>query len=83
MSHSATIESLSAAVPARTDHRTPIGADVPGDIAWSALILNVSAEVRETGETIDGSQQVSLVWIKEADGVWRIIHEHLSGPVRK
>ena len=56
---------------------------VKDDIAWSALILNVSAEIRATGETIDGSQQVSLVWIKEADGVWRIIHEHLSGPVRK
>ena len=60
-----------------------INVHVRGDIAWSALILNVSAEVTETGETIEGSQQVSLVWVKEADGAWRIIHEHLSGPVRR
>ncbi len=60
-----------------------INVHVKGDIAWSALILNVSAESRDTGEKIDGSQQVSLVWIKETDGVWRIIHEHLSGPVRR
>ena len=56
---------------------------VMGDIAWSALVLDVSAEIKDTGETMKGSQQVSLVWKKEEDGIWRIIHEHLSGPVRQ
>lgn len=54
---------------------------VVGEVAWSRLILGVSAKNKATGEMIEGEQQVTLIWRKSDD--WRIVHEHLSGPVRR
>ena len=56
--------------------------EVSGDISWMGLLLSVTAEEIETGKPFSTEQQVSLVW-ENQDGVWRIIHEHLSGPIRK
>ncbi|MEM9289580.1 MAG: nuclear transport factor 2 family protein [Pseudomonadota bacterium] len=53
---------------------------VVGEVAWTRLILGVSAHNSATGEAIKGKQQVTLIWRKSDD--WRIVHEHLSGPVR-
>lgn len=55
--------------------------EVSGDISWMGLRLSVTAEEIETGNAFSTEQQVSLVW-ENQEGVWRIIHEHLSGPVR-
>ena len=55
--------------------------EVHGDIAWTALVLGVDAVLAGSGEPLKAEQQVTLVWGREADG-WRIVHEHLSGPVR-
>ncbi|MEM7568656.1 MAG: nuclear transport factor 2 family protein [Pseudomonadota bacterium] len=54
---------------------------VVGEVAWTRLILGVSADDTETGGRIEGEQQVTLIWRKSDD--WRIVHEHLSGPVRR
>ncbi|MEO0412776.1 MAG: nuclear transport factor 2 family protein [Pseudomonadota bacterium] len=54
---------------------------VVGEVAWTRLILGVSADDQETGERLEGAQQVTLIWRKSDD--WRIVHEHLSGPVRR
>ena len=56
--------------------------EVSGDISWMGLYLSVTAEDIETGNPFATEQQVSLVW-ENQNGVWRIIHEHLSGPIRK
>ena len=56
--------------------------EVSGDISWMGLLLSVTAEEIGTGKPFSTEQQVSLVW-ENQDGVWRIIHEHLSGPIRK
>ncbi|MEL7028443.1 MAG: nuclear transport factor 2 family protein [Pseudomonadota bacterium] len=53
---------------------------VSGDVAWTRLVLGVSALNSATGERLSGDQQVTLIWRKTDD--WRIVHEHLSGPVR-
>lgn len=54
---------------------------IVGEIAWTRLILGVTARNSQTGEMIEGEQQVTLIWRKSDD--WRIVHEHLSGPVRR
>lgn len=54
---------------------------VVGEVAWTRLILGVSAFDTQTSERLEGEQQVTLIWRKRDD--WRIVHEHLSGPVRR
>ena len=58
-----------------------ISLEVRGDVAWTGLRLAVSANEIETGRKLDTTQQVTLIWEKQG-GTWRIMHEHLSGPVR-
>ena len=53
---------------------------IMGDYAYTRLILGVTARNAQTGEKLEGDQQVTLIWRKTDD--WRILHEHLSGPVR-
>ena len=65
----------------RCELKEIISLEVRGDVAWTGLRLAVSAVEIETGKTFDTTQQVTLVWEKQG-GTWRIMHEHLSGPVR-
>lgn len=58
-----------------------ISLEVRGDVAWTGLRLAVNAVEIETGKKLDTTQQVTLIWEKQGD-TWRIVHEHLSGPVR-
>lgn len=58
-----------------------ISLEVRGDVAWTGLRLAVSAVETASGKLLDTTQQVTLIWERQ-DGTWRIIHEHLSGPVR-
>ena len=55
--------------------------EVRGGVAWTGLRLAVSAVEIETGKWLDTTQQVTLIWEIQGE-TWRIIHEHLSGPVR-
>ena len=66
----------------RCELKEIISLEVRGDVAWTGLRLAVSAVEIETGKTFDTTQQVTLVWEKQG-GTWRIMHEHLSGPVRR
>ena len=50
-------------------------------IAWSPREGTFSTVEIETGKTLDTTQQVTLIWERQG-GTWRIVHEHLSGPVR-
>ena len=55
--------------------------EVQGDLAWTALLLSVDAELDDGHQQLSAEQQVTLIWQRHEDG-WRIVHEHLSGPVR-
>ena len=55
--------------------------EVHGDIAWTALVLSIDAELADGSAPLQAEQQVTLIWQREPDG-WHIVHEHLSGPVR-
>lgn len=59
-----------------------VSLEVHGDIVWTGLLLGVTAEEVDTGKPLDAEQQVTLVWERQGDN-WIIIHEHLSGPVRR
>lgn len=51
-----------------------------GELAWSAL--NFWGEgVRANGERYQGSQHGTHVW-RKVDGTWKIVHEHLTAPIR-
>ena len=65
----------------RCELKEIISLEVRGDVAWTGLRLAVSANEIETGRKLDTTQQVTLIWEKQG-GTWRIMHEHLSGPVR-
>ncbi len=50
-----------------------------GEMAWSAI--NFWGQGRQSdGEVYRGSQHGTHVW-KKIDGAWRIVHEHLTGPI--
>ena len=55
--------------------------EVRAGVAWTGLRLAVSAVEIETGKRLDTTQQVTLIWERQGE-TWRVIHEHLSGPVR-
>ena len=56
--------------------------EVQGDFSWMGLCLSVKAEEIDSGKVLEAEQQVSLV-LQRQQGVWRIVHEHLSGPIRR
>ena len=50
-----------------------------GDTGW----MSVSADWHGTtrgGEAFHKEMRLTLIWLREADGVWRITHEHGSSP---
>lgn len=51
---------------------------VAGDMAWSSV--NLYGEGMEDGEKYLGSEHCTHVW-RKIDGQWRIVHEHVSGPI--
>eukprot|EP00730_Choanoeca_flexa_P005380 TRINITY_DN11932_c0_g3_i1.p1 TRINITY_DN11932_c0_g3~~TRINITY_DN11932_c0_g3_i1.p1 ORF type:complete len:170 (+),score=38.34 TRINITY_DN11932_c0_g3_i1:225-734(+) len=53
--------------------------EVTGDMAWSAMNF-WGQGFREDGEHYEGSQHGTHSW-KRVDGRWRILHEHLTGPI--
>lgn len=53
--------------------------ETSGRLGWSAIELWFTA--RRDGRPFDGSQYGTHVW-RKADGRWRIVHEHMTGPVK-
>ncbi|QFS52518.1 YybH family protein [Nostoc sphaeroides] len=51
---------------------------VAGDMAWSSV--NLYGEGILDGENYLGSEHCTHVW-RKIDGQWRIVHEHVSGPI--
>ena len=49
-----------------------------GDLAWSAVSFWFDA--KENGEPFSSSQHATHVW-RLIDGKWRIVHEHIMGPI--
>lgn len=54
--------------------------NVSGDMAWSAF--NFWMRGFPGGKEVYTSQHATHVW-RKADGKWRIVHEHLNGPIRE
>jgi ketosteroid isomerase-like protein len=52
--------------------------EVDGDIAWSAI--NWWGKITKHGKTTYTSQHGTHGW-RRIDGEWRIMHEHLTGPI--
>lgn len=57
-----------------------VSQEIYGDSAWTGLIFRTQF-VQETGEPVDMLIQTTLVW-RKFNGKWKIVHEHLSDPVR-
>lgn len=52
---------------------------VSGDLAWSGITFRFHAKNR--GKDFYSSQHGTHIW-RRADGKWRIIHEHMTAPVK-
>lgn len=50
------------------------------DSAWTGLVFRTQFQPKD-GDAVDMLIQLTLVWEKIA-GKWKIVHEHLSTPVR-
>ena len=53
--------------------------ETSGDLGWSAIELWFTA--RRKGEPFNSSQYGTHVWRRDGSGRWRIIHEHMTGPI--
>jgi ketosteroid isomerase-like protein len=54
--------------------------NVSGDMAWSAF--NFWMRGFPGGKEVYTSQHATHVW-RKIDGKWRIVHEHLTGPIKE
>lgn len=50
-----------------------------GDVAWVTVSSDWSGLSRE-GESFHKDMRLTLVWVRDNDGIWRITHEHGSSP---
>lgn len=50
-----------------------------GDVAW-VTVSSDWAGLSKEGVAFHKDMRLTLVWVREADGVWRITHEHGSSP---
>lgn len=49
-----------------------------GDMIWSLAPFEVFVRATPEMEPLRKEGRVSLVWLREPDGAWRIVHEHVS-----
>ncbi len=52
--------------------------EISGDLAWSAV--SFWFEARRDGKPFASSQHATHIW-RLTGGQWRIVHEHIMGPV--
>lgn len=50
-----------------------------GNVAW-ITVSSVWAGMSKEGAAFHKDMRLTLVWVREADGVWRVTHEHGSSP---
>lgn len=51
-----------------------------GDIAWTASYFKIQGTFK-SGQPIETVGRTSLVWQRQDDGRWLIVHEHSSAPI--
>jgi ketosteroid isomerase-like protein len=54
--------------------------EISGDLAWCGFTWWGS--IVKGGETVHDGQHGTHIW-RKIDGEWRIVHEHLTGPIKE
>ena len=54
--------------------------EISGDLAWSAFTW--WGEIEQNGKTLWPAQHATHAW-RKVDGVWKIVHEHLTSGVKE
>jgi ketosteroid isomerase-like protein len=55
-----------------------VRSEVSGDLAWTAI--SFWFEAKRDGKPFASSQHATHIWHR-IDGEWRIVHEHIMGPI--
>jgi ketosteroid isomerase-like protein len=58
-----------------------IKSDVVGDFAYTALTYTASAQPEGTANREIYTNHATLVW-KKSENSWKVVHEHISAPVK-
>ncbi len=53
------------------------------DTAWTAFTFKSLVRHEDSGEPQEGEWHATLGWERNDQGAWQIVHEHISGPVRR
>jgi ketosteroid isomerase-like protein len=56
--------------------------EVVGDFGYSAITYTASAQPEGTANREVYTNHATLIW-KKSDNGWKIVHEHISNPVKK